>query len=146
QRICGEYWNHSRTYWNRQAVPGESGRIDALPLGRGWHRKNLSCAQYLTETLVFTEVERLVATVVEARQDDRPSVGEPKFIADKRRDPAVRDGRGWVEVISRVESSVADKLENAPMDLIRPRLRDHVRVAGGAKPDVGGHDAGVRLD
>src|SRR5215467_12316695 len=86
QRIAGEYWNNCRTYRDRQGVALKGGRIDALPFGCSWHRKNLSCAQHLTEPLVFTEVESLVATVVEAGQDKRPSVREPKFITNERRD------------------------------------------------------------
>src|SRR5215469_17921038 len=136
QRISREHSSHSRTYRDRQGIAGKSAGIDSLPLGRGWHRKNLSCSQHLPETLVLTKVESLVATVVEAGQDDRPSVREPKFITNKGRDSALHDGRGGVEVVARIESSVADKLENASMNLIRPRLRDHVGEAGGAVPGV----------
>jgi len=50
-----------------------------------------------------------------------------------------------VKEISRVEGGIADKFEQAAVDLIAAGPRDHVRESRGAVTRVRGHDAGIGL-
>jgi len=73
------------------------------------------------------------------------AVGHAEFIAGKRREtPSVQIAL-VVKEISRVESRIADKFEQAAMDLIAARLRDHVRESRGAMTRVRGHHSGIGL-
>src|SRR5216684_7061179 len=145
QRIAGEQRRDAAADGNGQRIAGKCGGVDALPLRRGRHREYLRGPENLPEALIFREIKCYPSDIIDSREDDRPAVGDTEFIAGKRWETASVQIALVVKIISRVEGRIADKLEEAAMDLIAAGFRDHVRKSGGAVTRVRRHDAGVGL-
>ena len=136
-------WNGQRIHRNR--VSGKSHDVDSLPLRLSRHGKYLRGSENLPEALILREIKCLAAAIVDARKEDRAAVGHAELIACKRREtPSVQIAL-VVKEISRVEGRIADKFEQAAVDLIAAGPRDHVRESRGAVTGVRGHDAGIGL-
>ena len=109
----------------------------------GGHRQHLRGSKNLPESLVFAEEVGAILSVV-ARQHDRTADRSAELIAIERWYAATVQFN-VVEVIARVERSVAEELEQAAMDRIRSRLGHHVGETCGPVTDFGQHHAGTRL-
>ncbi len=143
QRVSIEYRFDRRIHRNDERIPRETGRVDPLAFRRRGHRQHLRGSKNLPEPLVFAEEVGAILSVV-ARQHHRTSDRPAELIAIERRYAATVQFN-VVEIIARVERSVAEELEQAAMDGIRSRLRDHVSETRGPVTDLGQHHAGTGL-
>src|SRR6267142_2940249 len=122
--------NGQRIHRNR--ILGKSHDVDSLPLGLSRHREYLCGSMNLPEALILREIKCLATAIVNSRKDDRAAVGDTEFIAGKRRETGSAQIAPVVKIIPRVEGWIADKFEEAAMDLIATGLGNHVRESGGA--------------
>src|SRR5438132_2654655 len=118
QGITSQQCRDFAAYRNRQRVAGKGGGVDSLPLRLRRHREYLRRPQNLPEPLVLREVKCLAAAIVNMRNEHRPAVGYAKFVSRKRREAPRVHVAFVIEKISRVERSIAHKLEQASMHLI----------------------------
>ena len=131
---------------NDQGIARKCGGIEARALGGGGHRDHLGVAEHLPEALIFGEIERAVAAVVQAWNHHGAAVGQAEFIADERRDALRLRERLAVEEVARIERRIAQEFEHRSVDRVGARPGDDIGVTRRAAPDLGGHPAGTGTD
>src|ERR1035441_8109776 len=113
--IALEHCRNAGIDGHRERIDGAIGigdRVEAGALGSGGNGHDLCGSQHLAKALVLGEVEGTLAAIVGMGNEDRTAVSEAKLIAAEGRN-AARIGRGCiVEVVARIKSRVAHKLED----------------------------------
>src|SRR6266850_3248044 len=145
QRIAGEQRRDAAADGNGEGIAGKCGGVHSLPLRGGRHRENLRGPENLPEALILREIKCFASAIINSREDDGTAVGDAEFIARKRRETASVQIALVVKKIPRVEGRIADKFEEAAVDLIAAGFRNHVRESGGAVTRVRRHHARVGL-
>src|SRR6516225_11287867 len=146
QWITSQHGADLRVYGHQQGIVREGGGIYTQAFLQGWNRKYLRRPQYLAESLVLAEEISPLATVVKARDDERASQREAKFVARKVRDPAGTNWAAYVKEVARVERGVAQELEEGAVEIVGSRAGDYVSKARSAMADFRWHNAGAGAD
>ena len=126
--------------------PGIGGGIQAGAFGGSGNGDHLGVAEHLAEALIFREIERAIAAVVQAWNHHGAAVGEAEFIADERRDAFRLRNGAPVEEVARIERRVAQEFEDRAVQVVGSGAGDDVGETGRAAPDFGGHPAGAGAD
>src|SRR5665213_170325 len=106
KRVPPEHTRDARIDWHCERIHKtvrKSQRIQPGAIICIGYRHHLRSAKHLAEALVLREIKSAAAAIVKVRQEDGPSIGEPKFVAAKRRNPAGIGERRVIKVIARVE-------------------------------------------
>src|SRR5215472_17792136 len=101
----------------QKCVSRECSCVNSLPLGGGWHRKNLGGAQNLPKSLIFSEEKSPPGSVIDLGKQKRATDGCTKLITHERRDPASVHTIAVIEEIARIESRVTNKLKCSTMKI-----------------------------
>ena len=94
------------------------------------------------EPLVIHEKERAVLAVIELGNPHRPTERESELVITERRE----SGTLGVEKIPRVHGGVAQEFEQAAVEFIGARLRNHIDHRAGIAAELGAIKVGLHLE
>src|SRR6202040_104714 len=118
-----------------------TGKI-ARPHRQAWHAANLAKPQPVARGVVVSHEEQAVLAVEQFRNQNRSRQSEPELVALEGIFGRVH---GSERVGARIESGVAQELEQSAMKAVASGLGGDINLAGGAAK-LGREDAGLHLE